>query len=82
MTNVCTLQNFKGHRLGSMREQELEEKLYTAIKSKAEINNISKKLQDKYIKRVKAFDRERKGWNRDSLRNNTEIQKLRTEPTL
>ncbi|CAH1766051.1 13701_t:CDS:1 [Entrophospora sp. SA101] len=27
---------------------------------------------------MKAFDRERKGWNRDSLRNNTEIQKLRT----
>jgi len=27
---------------------------------------------------MKAFDRERKGWNRDLLRNNTEIQKLRT----
>ena len=27
---------------------------------------------------MKAFDRERKGWNQDSLRNNTEIQKLRT----
>ena len=35
-------------------------------------------MQDKYIKQIKAFDRERKGWNRDSLRNNTEIQKLRT----
>ncbi|RIB06601.1 hypothetical protein C2G38_2216669 [Gigaspora rosea] len=27
---------------------------------------------------MKAFDRERKGWNRNSLRNNTEIQKLCT----
>ncbi|CAH1766376.1 6830_t:CDS:1 [Entrophospora sp. SA101] len=77
MANVYTLQNIKGHRLGSIRE-ELEKKIHDAIKSKAEINNLSEKLQDKYIKRVKAFDRERKGWNRDSLRNNTEIQKLRT----
>ncbi|CAG8798370.1 11040_t:CDS:1, partial [Racocetra fulgida] len=27
---------------------------------------------------MNAFDRERKGWNRNSLRNNTKIQKLRT----
>src|SRR6185369_6885746 len=67
----------KGHRLGSIREEELK-KIHDAIKSKAEINKLSEKLQDKYIKRMKAFDRERKGWNRDSLRNNTEIQKLRT----
>ena len=78
MTNVYTLQNIKGHRLGSIREQELENKIHDAIKSKAEINNLSEKLQDKYIKQIKAFDRERKRWNRDSLRNNTEIQKLRT----
>ena len=80
MANVYTLQNIKGHRLGSIREQELENKIHDAIKSKAEINNLSEKLQDKYIiiKRMKAFDRERKGWNRDLLRNNTEIQKLRT----
>ena len=78
MANVYTLQNIKGHRLGSIREQELENKIHDAIKSKAEINNLSEKLQDKYIKQAKAFDRERKVWNRDSLRNNTEIQKLRT----
>lgn len=33
MANVRTLQDTnKGHRLGSMREQELEEKLYNALK--------------------------------------------------
>ncbi|CAH1767495.1 8358_t:CDS:2, partial [Entrophospora sp. SA101] len=42
------------HRLGSIREEELEKKIHDAIKSKAEINNLN------------------------SLRNNTEIQKLRT----
>ena len=78
MANIYTLQNIKGHRLGSIREEELEKKIHDAIKSKAEINNLSEKLQDKYIKRVKAFDQERKGWNWDSLQNNTEIQKLRT----
>ncbi|CAJ0906465.1 22452_t:CDS:1, partial [Entrophospora sp. SA101] len=50
MANVYTLQNIKGHRLGSIRE-ELEKKIHDAIKSKAEINNLSEKLQDKYIKR-------------------------------
>ncbi|RIB01729.1 hypothetical protein C2G38_2229851 [Gigaspora rosea] len=78
MTNVYTLQNIKGHRLGSIREEELEKKLYNAIKSKAEINKLSEKLQDKYIKQMKVFDWERKGWSQDSLRNNTEIQKLHT----
>ncbi|RIB28850.1 hypothetical protein C2G38_2156805 [Gigaspora rosea] len=78
MTNVYILQNIKGHRLGSIREEELEKKLYDAIKSKAEINKLSEKLQDKYIKQMKAFNQERKGWSQDSLRNNTEIQKLCT----
>ncbi|CAG8563147.1 1453_t:CDS:10 [Cetraspora pellucida] len=78
IANVYTFQNIKDHRLGSIREEELEKKIHDAIKSKAEINKLSKKLQNKYIKQIKAFDRERKGWNQDSLRNNTEIQKLRT----
>ncbi|CAG8796172.1 10989_t:CDS:1, partial [Dentiscutata erythropus] len=78
LANIHTLQNIKGHQLGSICEEELEKKIHDAIKSKAEINKLSEKLQDKYIKQMKAFDWERKGWNRDSLRNNTEIQKLRT----
>ncbi|CAG8592217.1 20676_t:CDS:2 [Cetraspora pellucida] len=78
MANVYTFQNIKGYRLGSICEEKLEKKIHDAIKSKAEINKLSEKLQDKYIKQMKAFDRERKEWNQDLLRNNTEIQKLRT----
>ncbi|CAG8730497.1 24321_t:CDS:2, partial [Dentiscutata erythropus] len=78
MANVYTIQNIKGPRLSSICEEELEKKIHDAIKSKAEINKLSEKLQDKYIKQIKAFDRERKRWNQDSLRNNTEIQKLCT----
>ncbi|CAH1769994.1 516_t:CDS:1, partial [Entrophospora sp. SA101] len=66
MTNVRTLQDInKGHRLGSMREQELEKKLYTALESKSEVNDLSEKLQNKYSKQVKNFDRERKEWNQE-----------------
>jgi len=61
MANIHILQNIKGHRLGSIHEEELKKKIHDAIKSKTEINNLSEKLQDKYIKRVKAFDQERKG---------------------
>ncbi|CAG8663190.1 563_t:CDS:2 [Cetraspora pellucida] len=78
LANIHILQNIKGHQLGSICEEELEKKIHDAIKFKAEINKLSEKLQDKYIKQMKAFDRERKGWNQNSLRNNTEIQKLRT----
>ncbi|CAG8444240.1 3028_t:CDS:1, partial [Scutellospora calospora] len=49
------------HRLGSIREEELEKKIHNAIKSKAEINKLREKLQNKYIKQIKAFDQERKG---------------------
>ncbi|CAH1771233.1 2588_t:CDS:1, partial [Entrophospora sp. SA101] len=51
MTNVRTLRDInKGHRLGSMYEEELENKLYTALKSKTEVNDLSEKLQNKYSK--------------------------------
>ncbi|CAG8476195.1 24349_t:CDS:2 [Cetraspora pellucida] len=61
LANIHTLQNIKGHQLGSIREEELEKKIHDAIKFKAEINKLSEKLQDKYKKQMKAFDRERKG---------------------
>ena len=50
MTNVYTLRNINnnGRRLGSAYEQELKEELYSALKSKAEINDLSEKLVDKY----------------------------------
>ncbi|CAJ0843178.1 20224_t:CDS:2 [Entrophospora sp. SA101] len=42
MTNVRTLRDInKGHRLGSMYEEELENKLYTALKSKTENDKSS-----------------------------------------
>ncbi|GBB91216.1 hypothetical protein RclHR1_01840013 [Rhizophagus clarus] len=65
MTNVHTLNDinkgdgsFKGvgQRLGSACEQELKEKLYSALKSKAEINDLSEKLVDKYNEREKEFE--------------------------
>ena len=66
MTNVYTLKNinnkdndsFKGvgQRLGGAYEQEFKEKLYSALKSKAEINDLSEKLIDKYNEREKEFE--------------------------
>ncbi|GES88271.1 hypothetical protein GLOIN_2v1763802 [Rhizophagus clarus] len=65
MTNVHTLNDinkgdgsFKevGQRLGSAYEQELKEKLYSALKSKAEINDLSEKLVDKYNEQEKEFE--------------------------
>ena len=58
MTNIYTLKdiNNKGNgffrgasqRLGDAYEQELKEKLYSALRSKAEINDLIKKLLAKY----------------------------------
>ena len=59
MANVHTLQDIssnKGYRLGSMREQELEETLHRSLKSISELNDCNKALQSKYLKRMKAFD--------------------------
>src|SRR5581483_8809869 len=66
MTNVHTLNDinnkgdgsFKGvsQRLSGAYEQELKEKLYSALKSKAEINDLSEKLVDKYNEREKKFE--------------------------
>ncbi|CAB5203856.1 unnamed protein product [Rhizophagus irregularis] len=54
MTNVYTLKDINnksdcsfrgvGQRLGGANEQEIKEKLYSALKSKAEINDLSEKL--------------------------------------
>src|SRR6266498_4627229 len=65
MTNIHTLNGinnkgdsfFKrvGQQLGSAYEQELKEKLYSTLKSKAEINDLSEKLLAKYSEREKEF---------------------------
>ena len=44
-----------GQRLGGAYEQELKEKLYSTLKSKAEINDLSEKLLAKYSEREKEF---------------------------
>ena len=46
-----------GQRLGGAYEQELKEKLYSALRSKAEINDLSEKLLAKYSEREKEFHR-------------------------
>ena len=66
MTNVYTLKDINnkgdgsfrgvGQWLGGAYEQELKEKLYSALKSKAEINDLSEKLIDKYNEREKEFE--------------------------
>ena len=58
MTNIYTLKDINnksdcffrgvGQRLGGAYEQELKEKLYSALRSKAEINDLSEKLLAKY----------------------------------
>ncbi|UZO11548.1 uncharacterized protein OCT59_003111 [Rhizophagus irregularis] len=70
MTNVYTLKNinnkdndsFKGvrQRLGGTYEQELKEKLYSAIKSKAEINDLSEKLKASSANKVQILSLETK----------------------
>ncbi|UZO14850.1 uncharacterized protein OCT59_006294 [Rhizophagus irregularis] len=48
--------NGVGQRLSGANEQEIKEKLYSALKSKAEINDLSEKLVDKYNEREKEFE--------------------------
>src|SRR5437879_4176236 len=48
--------------------QEFEQKLHSALRSKAELNDFSDQLRNKYSKQVKNFDGERKSgiviWNK------------------
>ena len=67
MTNVYTLKDINnkgdgsfrgvGQRLGGAHEQELKEKLYSALRSKAEINDLSEKLLAKYSERENEYQR-------------------------
>ena len=45
-----------GHRLGSIRESELEKALRGSIKTASDIANDYKDLQDIYLERVKDFN--------------------------
>src|SRR5437763_6043649 len=59
MSNVHTLKDIKnrGHRLGSVYEQELEKKLRSVTEFNFEINDLSEKLVDKYNEREKESQR-------------------------
>ena len=66
MNNVHTLRDVNkksdtpittGHQLGTAYEQELEEKLYSALSSKAELRDLNGKLVDKYNEQKKGFQR-------------------------
>ncbi|RGB43956.1 hypothetical protein C1646_749173 [Rhizophagus diaphanus] len=62
MSNMYILKDIKnrGHRLGSVYEQELEKKLRTAIDFNSEITDFNKKLQaekSEYLEREKEFQR-------------------------
>ena len=50
MFNVYILKdiNKRGHQLGSAYEQELEKKIKSVTEFNSEINDLSKKLVDKY----------------------------------
>jgi len=83
MTNVYTLKNinnkdndsFKGvgQRLGGTYEQEFKEKLYSTIKSKAEINDLSEKLVDKYNEREKEFENKASQLNASSTKVRSQL---------
>ncbi|CAH1767545.1 7782_t:CDS:1 [Entrophospora sp. SA101] len=96
MANVFTLQDInpdtkysapqKGYRLGSAREEELEEFLSRSVNSISELNDCNEALQKKYSDQEKSFKRERKTWslerkdlNRELTQNNNELQNLRTQ---
>ena len=86
MPNVHTLRNTEnrgavegslskhippGHRLGSIRESELEKALRGSIKTASDIANDYKDLQDIYLERVKDFNRICSGFNNKFSRLNT-----------
>src|SRR4051812_19874465 len=68
MANIHMLQDIssnKGHRLGSMHEQELEESLHHSLKSISELNNCNEALQARYLKQAKGFDQKKNEWNQE-----------------
>ncbi len=89
MTNVHTLNginnkgdgSFKGvgQRLGGAYEQELKEKLYSTLKSKAEINDLSEKLLVKYSEREKEFQQTYADMENTASQLNASSAKVRSQ---
>ncbi|RHZ82012.1 hypothetical protein Glove_115g104 [Diversispora epigaea] len=88
MANVHTLKNTnldikyptiqKGHRLGSTREQELEEALRNSIKSNSELDSEFKNLQEIYSKFSKNIKQNNTQLQRDLKQAYTNINRLRS----
>jgi len=66
MNNVHTLRDVNkksdtstvtGRQLSTAYEHELEEKLYSALNSKAELRDLNRKLIDKYNEQKKEYQR-------------------------
>src|SRR6266542_15367 len=89
MTNVHTLNginnkgdgSFKGvgQRLGGAYEQELKEKLYSTLKSKAKINDLSEKLLAKYSERKKEFQQTYADMENTASQLNASSAKVRSQ---
>src|SRR6266496_2989835 len=94
MPNVYTLRNTEnrgvvegslskhippGHRLGSIRESELEKALRGSIKTASDIANDYKDLQDIYLERVKDFNCICSGFNNKFSRLNTANTELKAK---
>src|SRR3954468_11154470 len=94
MSNVHTLKNIEdreavgrllgkqippGHRLGSIRESELEKALRGSIKTASDIANDYKDLQDIYLERVKDFNHICSGFNNKFSQLNTANTELKAK---
>src|SRR6266498_4805551 len=89
MTNIHTLNGinnkgdsfFKrvGQQLGGAYEQELKEKLYSTLKSKAEINDLSEKLLAKYSEREKEFQQTYADMENTASQLNASSAKVRSQ---
>ncbi|PKK56899.1 hypothetical protein RhiirC2_799084 [Rhizophagus irregularis] len=89
MTNVCTLKDINnkcnasfrgvGQRLGGAYEQKLKEKFYSALKSKAEINDHREKLLAKYLERENEFQRTYADFENKASQLNASSTKIRSQ---
>ena len=89
MTNVYTLKDINnkcnasfrgvGQRLGGAYEQELKEKLYSALKSKAKINDHREKLLAKYLERKNEFQQTYADFENKASQLNASSTKIRSQ---
>ena len=88
MNNVHTLRDVNkksdtptatGHQLGTAYEQELEEKLYSALSSKADLRDLNGKLVDKYNGQEKEFQRTNADIENKISQLNVSSAKVRTQ---